>query len=513
MLRSALALTAAVGFALGVPTVANAQNPTFTDETGTRLVGAGVSTDSSEKDYGIGDFDNDGDDDVVVARRVGLNGNNGSPLPNFLLMNNDGVLTDETAAFASPLSISRRSRDVVVADFNNDGFLDVMVADGPSVAPLLLLNQGILGGGWQGFSDASGMLPVVFNVDAWSIAAGDLTNDGDAYPDVFVGTRNGNDRVLVNLGDSGSGWLGFSDESTRLGSNASTNAVRSVTIYDMNGDGDQDIVEGVTGSGTLRMLKNNGSGQFTSTPQTFASSATYNHGLGDLDNDGMMDIFAVQNGSDQYRQNNGAGTGDNILLGSLTTAPGTNGFGAICRVADIDDNGFDDFLVCDLDQEFPQDCSRRLQFLFNQGSAPFLSNGYGVVPWAPNGTSDVAPIDIDGDLDLDLLIGHCGGNSVFTQDGTGIVLPTFNRGDVNDDGGLDVADAVALLDFLFGTAGALVCDDAGDANDDGGLDIADAVAILDFLFGGTGSTLPAPNACDIDPTDDALECTDYTSCP
>ncbi len=487
-----------------------AQNPTFTDETSTRLVGG--AADPSEKDFGIADFDQDGDDDVVVARRVGLNGNNGSPLPNRLYLNLDGVLTN-SPALAPDLAQSARSRDVVVDDFDADGWIDILIVNGPNTAPQLLLNQGNTGTGWLGFLDQSTLLPAGFTIDGWSGASGDLVGDGDDYPDLFLGVRTGNDRLLVNLGSSGSGWLGFSDESTRLGANANTNAVRSVTLYDMNADGDLDIIEGVTGSGTLRMLANNGDGMFTGTPQTFASSATYNHGLGDLDDDGLLDIFAVQNGTDQYRTNGGAGVGDNIVLGPLTTAPGTAGFGAICRVADLDANGFDDFLVCDLDQEFPQDCARRLQFLYNQGSAPFLSNGYPTpVAWAPNGTSDVAPLDVDGDADLDLLIGHCDGLSVFTQDGTGVLPEVFTRGDVNDDGELDIADAVAVLDFLFGAGGTLACHDAADGNDDGGVDVADAVTALDWLFGG-GVLLPEPSSCGEDPTADTLDCASYTSCP
>ena len=81
----------------------------------------------------------------------------------------------------------------------------------------------------------------------------------------------------------------------------------------------------------------------------------------------------------------------------------------------------------------------------------------------------------------------------------------FVRGDTNADGGVDIADAVCTLEFLFGRPGApckglvLECRDAADANDDGGVDIADAVSILGHLFGGTGE-LPAPAAaCGEDP--------------
>ncbi len=80
----------------------------------------------------------------------------------------------------------------------------------------------------------------------------------------------------------------------------------------------------------------------------------------------------------------------------------------------------------------------------------------------------------------------------------------FRRGDANDDGRVDIGDAIRVLAALFGDA-ALSCPDAGDANDDGRLDIADPITVLDYLFG-SGAPLPAPGAayCNQDSTPDGL---------
>jgi len=52
----------------------------------------------------------------------------------------------------------------------------------------------------------------------------------------------------------------------------------------------------------------------------------------------------------------------------------------------------------------------------------------------------------------------------------------------------------------------------GDANDDGRTNIADAISILGHLFGGSGD-LPAPfGVCGTDPTDDTLDCKSYPPC-
>ena len=94
--------------------------------------------------------------------------------------------------------------------------------------------------------------------------------------------------------------------------------------------------------------------------------------------------------------------------------------------------------------------------------------------------------------------------------------PQFRRGDANLDGTFNIADAIRILDALFGTPSTpLGCDDAGDANDDGTLNIADAISALGSLFSGNPPPpAPGPDFCGLDPTDgDALDCADTSACP
>ncbi|MGE3164314.1 MAG: PQQ-dependent sugar dehydrogenase [Planctomycetota bacterium] len=90
----------------------------------------------------------------------------------------------------------------------------------------------------------------------------------------------------------------------------------------------------------------------------------------------------------------------------------------------------------------------------------------------------------------------------------------FVRGDCNGDASVNVADAIFLLSFLFGsTGGVLACADACDINDDGGLDVADPISELSGLFGG-GPLPPAPHpGCGPDPTNENLECDVFSGCP
>ncbi len=89
----------------------------------------------------------------------------------------------------------------------------------------------------------------------------------------------------------------------------------------------------------------------------------------------------------------------------------------------------------------------------------------------------------------------------------------FVRGDANQDGAIDIADAIRTLQFLFAHGAVLPCMDAADANDDESVNIADAIRVLGFLFGsGVKPPLPPPNQCGPDPQGDTLDCRD-SLCP
>lgn len=87
----------------------------------------------------------------------------------------------------------------------------------------------------------------------------------------------------------------------------------------------------------------------------------------------------------------------------------------------------------------------------------------------------------------------------------------FRRGDGNNDGQVDLSDAVTTLGYLFLGSEPPVCLDAADANDSGELDVTDAIFTLGVLFLGQGSFPPPSPACGIDPVADGLDCRE--GCP
>jgi hypothetical protein len=90
----------------------------------------------------------------------------------------------------------------------------------------------------------------------------------------------------------------------------------------------------------------------------------------------------------------------------------------------------------------------------------------------------------------------------------------FRRGDCNDNGEVDISDAISLLNFLFSGVPGKLCADACDANDDESQDISDPVFLLSYLFaGGRAPGFPGPGpTCARETNAGVLTCNAYLSC-
>jgi len=72
---------------------------------------------------------------------------------------------------------------------------------------------------------------------------------------------------------------------------------------------------------------------------------------------------------------------------------------------------------------------------------------------------------------------------------------------------MPIVDPILILTALFAGQGSIECEDAADTNDDGAVDISDAVKALGYLF--LGDKLPpgtTPGEPQEDPTPDNLRC-------
>ena len=109
------------------------------------------------------------------------------------------------------------------------------------------------------------------------------------------------------------------------------------------------------------------------------------------------------------------------------------------------------------------------------------------------------------------------GNCIVAPGGrieVGAVPMLFTRGDANVDGQVNVSDPSEILGFLFlGNPSRLDCDDAADIDDNGVLELTDAVALLGHLFLGDEAPPPPFAACGDDPTKDSVSCVTFSACP
>jgi hypothetical protein len=175
------------------------------DQNGLSLSGMGVDA---------GDFDNDGDEDILVAN---LKGEHAS------LYVNDGKgsfddRSDESGLAAATMAYTSFGAGFI--DYDNDGWLDIFIANGEirtvealarSEDPFPLGQRNLLLRNMRNgrFEDVSRHAGAVFDLTEVSrgVAFGDIDNDGDI--DILVVNNNGPARLLINNVGHKKHWLGL----------------------------------------------------------------------------------------------------------------------------------------------------------------------------------------------------------------------------------------------------------------------------------------------------------------
>ena len=294
------------------------------------------------------DYNNDGCTDILVTR-----GGWQLQMRMSLLKNNcNGSFTDVTRE--AGLSAAVSSQSAVWADIDNDGWLDLLVAN--ERGPLHLFRNRSDGT----FEDISKTAGVDASGFAKGVVAADYDNDG--FPDFYVSNLNGanllfhnnRDRTFTEVGKKAGveqPWTSFATWFFDYDNDGLPDLF--VTSYYMSTD---EVMRSYLGlpyaAETLKLYKNLGNGAFRDVTKEVGLDRVFmpmGANFGDIDNDGYLDIFMGM-GNPSY-----ASMTPHVLLRNqagkkfvdVTTASGTGDLhkGHAVAFADIDRDGDEDILT------------------------------------------------------------------------------------------------------------------------------------------------------------------------
>ncbi len=230
----------------------------------------GPSPAESEKFNGIraDDINADGNPDLIAAD-AGVDATGGIRV--WLGDGEGGWLTD-----VGPTARDEYN-DVAVADFNEDGHLDIC---GSGIGP----RGGVrvwLGNGEGGWSD----LPSLESGNFYALSVGDLNRDG--HMDLFAGTyRSG---IRIYLGDGQGGFLAMSPP-VKKGN------FWKILAGDVDSDAAQELVATSMDSKGIWAWKWKSGGLSPLTDFPGSSGTFYDMAFADLDSDGRQDLIAASDG-------------------------------------------------------------------------------------------------------------------------------------------------------------------------------------------------------------------------
>jgi photosystem II stability/assembly factor-like uncharacterized protein len=270
----------------------------------TKLTSGPVGSDIADSRAATwGDFNNDGYIDLFVTNQGTAN----------FLYKNDGAGTFVAVSDVAISGDTGNSVCAVWADFDNDGWIDLFVANNSGENNFLYMNNGS-----ESFTKVSGENIVTDGGDSRGCAAADYNNDG--WIDLFVANAlPGGENNFLYLNNHSGGFTRVTSGPVVEDQDESFGG----SWGDYNNDGWLDLyVTNNTGQFN-RLYQNDGTGNFTSVVSTQVPDLPFSASLGsawaDFDNDGWLDLY-VSTFADQanmFFRNKENGGFERQLIGPL----------------------------------------------------------------------------------------------------------------------------------------------------------------------------------------------------
>ena len=356
------------------------------------------------------DYDDDGDLDLFLPN------NRRSANLNFLYRNdgNDVFTKVDTGVIATDIVMSESG---TWGDYDNDGDLDLFVADGGFDQPRfnsLYRNEG--GGYFVEITSTPLSSELSFSTSsAWA----DYDNDGDL--DLYCANlqlaSNPNQQTSPDFLYQNNGDGTFIKITTGI---IATTLTRSFGISWSDYDNDNDVDLFVCNGSANILYRNDGDGALTRmTASQVGAIASDGGGLacswGDYNNDGFQDLFVGRFGAnDLLYRNNGNGTFTKITTGAIVTNSSERAEGSAW--GDFDNDGDLDLIVGNGGASFGTNYLYR-----NDGNGAFTRITSTEITSRQGCYVGTTWGDYDNDGDLDLFMGNFSGksSSIFRNDQSG----------------------------------------------------------------------------------------------